>query len=298
MMGSQELYEHLRTGATHVARCWALRRKDGVGFGFTDHDQPLTFDGLTFEANGGLTASNLQQSTGLSVDNTEAMGALSSVAVTEADILAGRFDGALIESWLVNWDDVDVRVLQFSGSLGELQRQGGAFQAELRGLAQVLNQPKGRIYQRPCTAILGDKKCGFDTEIPGYFADLTVGGDMGSVDFTFPGLSEFEDRWFERGRLIVQTGQAAGLEGLIKKDRLVGQNRVISLWQELRAPLQEGDEIKLISGCDKSTGTCRLKFDNFLNYQGFPHIPGEDWLMAYPKSSDPNEGSSLFDGDA
>ena len=105
MMGSQELYEHLRTGATHVARCWIIRRSDGVSFGFTDHDQPLEIDGIICQANGGLTASNLQQSTGLAVDNTEAFGALSSVSVTEADILAGRFDGAEVESWMVNWDD-------------------------------------------------------------------------------------------------------------------------------------------------------------------------------------------------
>ncbi|MFT6426340.1 MAG: hypothetical protein ACJAYH_002126 [Celeribacter sp.] len=44
-------------------------------------------------------------------------------------------------------------------------------------------------------------------------------------------------------------------------------------------------------------GQVHFKFDNFLNFQGFPHIPGEDWLTSYPQSSDLNEGGSLTGGD-
>jgi uncharacterized phage protein (TIGR02218 family) len=40
----------------------------------------------------------------------------------------------------------------------------------------------------------------------------------------------------------------------------------------------------LEAGCDKRAETCRLKFANFLNFRGFPHVPGEDWLASYPTS--------------
>ena len=40
--------------------------------------------------------------------------------------------------------------------------------------------------------------------------------------------------------------------------------------------------------------TCRLKFNNFMNFRGFPHVPGEDWLMAYPGEGQPLDGGSLF----
>ncbi len=43
--------------------------------------------------------------------------------------------------------------------------------------------------------------------------------------------------------------------------------------------------MRLEPGCDKRAETCREKFDNFLNFRGFPHIPGEDWLISYPVSS-------------
>ena len=126
-----EFRAHVAAGLTTLARCWALTRKDGVTFGFTDHDCELAFEGITFKADTGLSARALQQSTGLSVDNTEAMGALSDAAVTEADIEAGRFDDAELRAWLVNWADPDVRWLQFRGSIGEIRRSGGAFTAEL-----------------------------------------------------------------------------------------------------------------------------------------------------------------------
>ena len=86
------LMNHLASGLTTVCRCWSILRTDGTEFGFTDHDCDLAFDGVTYRANTGLSALAVQQSTGLSVDNTEAIGALSDAAIRQEDIEAGRFD--------------------------------------------------------------------------------------------------------------------------------------------------------------------------------------------------------------
>ena len=131
------LLEHLARGATTVCRAWSVRRRDGVVYGFTDHDCDLTFDGLLFKASSGMTARVLQQTTGFSVDNSEALGALSDAAVTEADLLSGRFDGAEVRSWLVNWADAAERAEQFRGSFGEITRVAGQFRAELRGQTEA-----------------------------------------------------------------------------------------------------------------------------------------------------------------
>lgn len=284
---------HVATGTTTLCRAWAITRSDGVRYGFTDHDVALGFDGMVFKADTGLSASALAQSTGLSVDNTEALGALSDAAVSEVDIEAGRFDGAEVRAWLVNWQDVDVRWLQFRGSIGELRRAGGAFHAELRGLTEALNRPIGRIYQKPCTAVLGDAQCRFNTATPGYFADLTLAAGSDGLVFEWPDARAFEPEWFRRGRLDVQSGAAAGLWGVIKVDDLKGGTRRIELWQKLRVPLAAGDRVRVLAGCDKRTETCRLKFDNLVNFQGFPDIPGEDWVMAMPRADGANTGGSL-----
>ncbi|WP_128253818.1 DUF2163 domain-containing protein [Falsirhodobacter deserti] len=287
------LAEHLAEGATTTCRAWALTRRDGVTLGFTDHDMDLTFDGMTFRASSAMTARALQQSTGLSVDNTEALGALTDAGVTEADILAGRFDGAELRCWLVNWSDPSQRRLEFRGALGEIARAGGAFRAELRGLAEALNQPQGRVFQRGCGAVLGDRACRVDLSQAGYATEIAAEVIEDRRIFTFADLAVFDDRWFERGRIRVMTGAAAGEVGIIKNDRLTDAGRKVELWQSL-GPIASGDLVRLEAGCDRLAETCRLKFRNLINFQGFPHVPGEDWLTAYPTSRGSNDGGSLF----
>ncbi|SDW33598.1 DUF2163 domain-containing protein [Litoreibacter albidus] len=288
------LQEHLKGGLTTVCRCWAVTRRDGRVFGFTDHDEAMSFDGVEFKADTGLTASALQQVTGLAVDNSEAVGALSGDAVTEADINAGRFDGAEVVAWLVNWRDVSAREVQFKGSIGELKRADGAFHAELRGLSEVLNTPVGRVYQKPCQAVLGDAACCVDLSAAGYRTEVVVEQVEDARVFRFTTLAGFDDRWFERGRLEVRTGQAEGLVAMVKNDRVVDGKREIELWEELRMPVETGDVVTIEAGCDKRIETCRLKYQNIENFQGFPHIPGEDWLMTYPQEDGANDGGSRY----
>lgn len=284
--------EHAALGVTTLCQAWAITRADGAEFGFTDHDLPLEFEGVLFKADTGLSATALAQSTGLSVDNTEAIGALSDAAVTEEDIEAGRFDGAEVRAWLVNWQNPDERQLQFRGYIGELRRAGGAFQAELRGLTEALNRPLGRVYQKPCTAVLGDKACGFDVSTAGYRAELAVEAVEDGRRFFWAALPGFEADWFARGRLDVLDGAGAGLWGGVKFDRIGAEGRVIELWEPIRAEIAIGDRVQITAGCDRRFETCRFKFNNLLNFQGFPDTPGEDWIMAVPKQTGANTGGS------
>lgn len=290
---SNEFRDHVATRLTTLCRCWAIVRSDGRKFGFTDHDRRLEFDGLEFRADTGLSASALDQSTGLSVDNSEALGALRDASVSEADIEAGRFDGAEVIAWLVNWADPDIRWLQFRGSIGELRRSGGAFRAELRGLTEYLNRPMGRVYQKACTAVLGDAQCGFNTEAAGFVAEIDIVEQEEARIFRWDDLPGFEEAWFKRGRLTVLTGQAEGLWGLIKQDRVENGQRTVELWEPIRGELQSGNRVRLLAGCDRQMETCRQKFNNLMNFQGFPDLPTEDWVVAVPKSGGANSGGSL-----
>jgi uncharacterized phage protein (TIGR02218 family) len=222
------------------------------------------------------------------------MGVLSDPAITETDIAAGRYDGAEVRAWLVQWDDVANRMLRFRGTVGELRRGGGAFHADLRGLTEALNQPQGRSYQRQCTAVLGDAHCRFDLTTPGYREDRAAEGVTDAQVFRFAAMNTYDPRWFERGRLQVLTGTAAGLAGVIKHDRFAADGaRVLTLWQPLGAMVAAGDLLRLDAGCDKRAATCRFKFANQLNYRGFPDIPGEDWLVSVPLRNGDNSGGSL-----
>ena len=291
-MTAAALGAHLATGTTHVCHCWAVVRRDGLTLGFTDHDRAITFDGITFQPETGLSARALASTTGLSVNNSEAIGALSAAAITESDINAGRYDGAEVSTWAVQWDDPAARQLRFVGTIGEITRAAGGFQADLRGLTEPLNQSQGRSYLTTCSAVLGDGRCGVDLSDPTFVAEVAVEGTDDGQVFLFTALTGFNDGWFAGGFLEVLTGPAAGLREVIKRDRIEGSARRVTLWQPLRSALAPGDQFRLIAGCDRRAETCREKFANLTNFQGFPHIPGEDWLMAVPRSGGGNTGGS------
>jgi uncharacterized phage protein (TIGR02218 family) len=295
-MTAAALYAHLASGSTTVCRAWVVTRRDGLVLGFTDHDLDLMIDEVTCRASAGLSARALQQTTGLSVDNSEAMGALSDAAITEPDILAGRFDGAEVRTWLVNWASPEDRITEFRGNLGEISRSGGSFRAELRGLTEILNQPQGHSFQPRCSAVLGDARCRFATGTPSFFTERTLDEVIDGRMLRFLTFPAFSDRWFEHGRVEVITGEAAGLFGVVKIDRMVEAGRRIELWQSVVGDLKAGDRIRIITGCDKEADTCHRKFANFLNFRGFPHIPGDDWLASYPGQDRPSGGGSRYAG--
>ncbi|MEL6548781.1 MAG: DUF2163 domain-containing protein [Pseudomonadota bacterium] len=289
-MSAEALKAHLATGATSVARAWLLERRDGLRFGFTDHDLPLSFAGVTFDANGGLTAAALTQTSGLSIDNTEALGALSDARITEADINAGLYDGAWVTAWLVNWAEPTARKVLFRGQVGEVRRGDGAFTAELRGLTELLNEPQGRTYLRTCPDLgLYD----FDFSQPGYATEVPIEQIEDRRILRFPALPGFDPDWFERGRLEVMSGAAQGLSAAIKWDRITPSGREIELWMSVRADLKPGDTVRLEAGSDGTLETAKLKFDNVVNFRGFPFIPGDDWLSAVPRQGGRNSGGAL-----
>ncbi len=293
-----ELQARLDGGATTLCRCWRVERRDGAVFGFTDHDGDVAFDGTVFRAASGLDAGALQAGTGLSVDNGQAIGALTSAAVSEEDIREGRFDRARVVQWLVDWSRPDLRVVMFAGEFGEIRRADNAFEVELRGLADALNVPLGRTMLRTCDRVLGDARCGVDTLRPEFSVEAVVGaGSAGAVIEVGGDLAAYAAEWFQQGHLVWLDGRNAGTSQSVKVDRVLpGGARQVELWQEPPAAVQAGDRFRLVAGCDKRAETCRAKFDNFLNYRGFPHIPGDDWVTAYPKSGGRHDGGSRRNG--
>jgi uncharacterized phage protein (TIGR02218 family) len=280
---SPEFSAHLASGATTLCWCWRLTRRDGAQLGFTDHDRPLTFDGTTFEAASGFTASEIKDSIGLSVDNLEVTSAISSNALVEADLAAGTYDDAAVEIFRVNWSDPSQRVLMRSGSLGEVRRSGIAFSAEVRGLAHYLQQPKGRLYQYTCDADLGDARCTIDRTDPAYLGHGAVQSVASARQFTATGLSAYAAAWFTRGLLTFTSGAATGQQVEIKAHAVSANGDVsIELWSPARLPLVEGQTFTVTAGCDKHLTTCTAKFANAVNFRGFPHMPGNDFLVSGP----------------
>jgi uncharacterized phage protein (TIGR02218 family) len=282
-----DLAAHLATGVTTLCWCWRLTRRDETRQGFTDHDRDLVFDGTTFEAAAGFTASEIKDAVGLSVDNLEVTSALSSERLHEADLAAGLYDDARVEIFRVNWEAPAQRVLMRAGSLGEVKRAAGGFTAEVRGLAHYLQQPKGRLFQYACDADLGDARCGIDLEAPGFRGTGAVLTVASARRFTAAGLDAFASGWFTHGLLTFTSGAASGQAIEVKLHAKAGAVVTLELWQPARLPLAAAQTFTVSAGCDKQLGTCRAKFANAASFRGFPHMPGNDFLaiVSRPGSS-------------
>lgn len=272
------LAAHLATGATTLCWCWRLTRRDGTRQGFTDHDRDIAFDGTLFEAAAGMTASEMRETVGLAVDNLEVTSAVTSERLAEADLAAGLYDDAAVEIFRVNWTDPAQRVLMRSGNLGEVKRAGSAFAAEIRGLAQRLHEPRGRLFQYACDADLGDARCTVDLDDPAFRGAGAVASVESPRRFAASGLGAFANGWFTHGLLTFTSGAADGQAIEVKQHSRIGAAVTVELWSRARLPLVPGQTFTITAGCDKRIATCRAKFANVVNFRGFPHMPGNDFL--------------------
>ena len=254
---SPGLAAHLAGGVTTLCRCWKVTRADGSVLGFTDHDRALSFDGVDYEPESGLDASEDVSETGFAIGGLEAVGALSSERLTTANLAAGLYDHAEVSVWLVNWTTPAERHLLRLGHLGEVTREDGTFRAEVRGLAAELDQPNGRVFRHGCDADLGDRRCGVDLDAAAWRGAGTVIAAAGRRRFTASGLGDFAGGWFARGRLAWTGGANEGRAIEVRAHRVADGVASFEPWQAMAGAIAAGDTFIVTAGCDKLFATCR-----------------------------------------
>ncbi|MFP5075725.1 DUF2163 domain-containing protein [Rhizobium sp. YIM 134829] len=286
------LAAHLAGDATTLCQCWRVTRRDGVVIGFTEHDRDLTVDGTLFRAASGFRASEAEAALGLAIDAGEVAGAFSSEAISEADVAAGRFDGARVEVWLVNWAAPDQATLLRVQEIGEVRRAGMSFRAELRGLTHRLNEPRGRVYGRRCDANFGDARCGLSLSVRQEVG--TILSVAGPTALKVGGLNAPEGS-YRFGVIELLDGPAAGFVADLDDEDRLGTVALLSLFLPPAVPPAPGDRVRVTFGCDKSFRTCRDLYDNAVNFRGFPHLPGSDFSYGYADEDTVHDGRPLFD---
>src|SRR5690242_16829427 len=99
------LAAHLQQQTLTLAILTLVTRSDGVKLGFADVDKDLVYDGVTYEAGAAQDASTISSTLSTSGTNLDVLGLLTSDAITDTDLLAGRYDGAAVEIFVVNYED-------------------------------------------------------------------------------------------------------------------------------------------------------------------------------------------------
>lgn len=274
----EDLRTHLLSGVTTLCFCWILSPKNGATLGFTDHDCPIELDGIVCAPETGLDSSHLQSYRGGSIDNGEISGIFSSDSLEEEALLAGVFDRARLETWVVNWEKPQDRMRLRVGYLGQIVLEDGKFRAEVRGHAHALSVTQGRVFQTRCDAALGDGRCTVAWE--NFQTPARVLAMDNAHDLLLHLQGDLPSKWFDFGKLSWTIDADKQGEAAIRSHLSLGDGRIqIRLWQPSALVFAPQDPVTLWAGCDKCATTCAKKFNNIINFRGFPNLPTYDQLL-------------------
>lgn len=268
--------EVLSQALTAFAFCWRLERRDGVTIGITTHDRALHISGLTYHPAPGIVPSAILRSGDGAEEILDVRGALSSNAISESDLDAGRWDGATTLLHLTEWTEPGALWLELArGELGSVSRVGGTYSASLRsGAGALLAQSVVPTTSPTCRARLGDAQCRIDLRRHQRIVAITGQIDSAVQCVTLePGVYPF-------GQLRWLGGANAGLvQSIVDQE---GDDLFLAEAPAFAA--SEGTRVLLTQGCDKRLGSCVSRFANAENFRGEPHLPGMDLLTRYPGS--------------
>lgn len=260
---------------TTIAFCWRVERRDGIALGFTSHDRDLSIGGLLYRAAPGMLPSAISLTDGFEAASLDVRGALTSESIAAGDLAVGRWDGAAVCVFMIDWEDPGADPIELvRGEFGDVGVRQGGFEAELLGIAAALDRPVVEQTSPECRAELGDKRCRVDLAPLTHLARIVR--VVGEAEVEVSGAPATAD--FGNGRIRWIEGPNSGLE-----IGIAGSNGAhLTLCDIPASPAMPGDLVELTEGCDKSIGACAGRFANALNFRGEPHLPGMDLLTRYP----------------
>lgn len=265
----------ITAGVTTTSTLFRLTRTDGKVFGFTSHDRNISFGGVTYSAGTGYTRTAISGDSSLSSDSVDIEGVLDLSGISEEDILAGLWDHARLDMLLIDWADQSEAVTLKTGWIGEVSPGSTSFKAELMSLTSALAQNITELTSPTCRATLGDTRCTKS------LAAFTFAGTVTNVTDrrVFACNLTNADNYFVGGNLTWLTGTNAGLEMEIKTSLASG---AFSLFLPMSYDIAAGDTFSSVIGCNKTIATCAGTFDNGVNFQGEPYLPGTHFIVKGP----------------
>lgn len=274
---SAALQAHFASSPTTYVMCWKITpRAPGTVVGFTEHLEDIVFEGVTYSARSGFSPSALRNTNDLAVDNFDVTFMLEFDGTAEAQLIAGYYDYAKVEVFLVNYADLSMGKVQLArGTLGEISIGRGQAKTEVRGLAQELQQDVLELTSPTCRADLGDARCKVN------LAAFTVSGTITSVTSNkiFADSGRGEGAGFFNGGLLTWT---SGDNNQLKMEvKYFNGATQFELHHAMPYPVQVGDTYTVYRGCDKSLSACKNIFNNVVNFRGEPHLPGIDQVVQF-----------------
>lgn len=265
---------------TQWQQLWIITRRDGVTFRYTSLDRDFTWGEDVYKACGSMLPSAAEEASAVGqVSNMELTGIITDDGITEPELYGGLFDDAFIQVWLVPYVGTEAPRRLAAGWAGNLSHGEKGFNMEVVGPGARLDQQAlVQLYGPGCRWVFGSPQCGFDREAVklqgAVLSSLNRGIFVG--DLTDPGGLQWEN-----GLVRWTSGPNDGRECEVKDVVFNSAGAEVELWELAPFRPEYGDTFDLLPGCDLSAPTCKM-YGRYLNFGGFPDVPGEDALVETP----------------
>lgn len=271
---STQLKDAIITGK--VCRYVLITFTDGSTAAITNHDRSFTLDADEYVPSPNLSAIQMLQTSGTQVSTQKVFSTWFEGIFNPEDLEAGLYDDADIQVGWIGWDMSPLeRMVIFSGKVGEISYNDEGLSIEALDDQKLLEENFGRTYTTHDPYTFGDAQFGLSE------ATYTEGG---TIDFVLSNRLKFKASgamtgqdagWFTFGKLTFLTGPNTGWSGEVKihaKDGDVNIGTSIEFYIPTPFPMTVGDTFDVVAGYDGSFEQSKNKFNNGINFGGFPHV--------------------------
>lgn len=275
-----------------IAYLYTFTLRDGTNYYFTDLDLDITYQSNLY-VSGSIRISGLKMklAVGLQVDEQEIkISALPGDTIGSVAFLAGcrngLLDGAYLTRdravwaatgappWLV-YQGAPITVFRmFYGLVSGITKIGRTFaEMKIKSPLVLLNIDMPRnTYQLSCNYTLFDSGCSLVKASFGTAGIVDSGADFVKIPWqggVLPSVSGGDSLpYYAQGRVLFNTGVLANQQFFVSTN----DANALYLVGNLDIP-SVGDSFTAYAGCMKTVDACNLKFNNLVNYRGFPYVP-------------------------
>lgn len=267
------------TVAPYATAAWCVRIEctNGTTVRLTSYPYDLTMSNATlYKTDNGYEPTAYSATSAFSPSSLDLEGICIVGSVSRAALVSGVFDNARVYifkcDYLAPVEDYEAVA---AGFFGKTTLEDDKYRIEGMGLIDALNQSVGRSIKPGCDAKFTDARCGISLAAVKVTGTLT--GVTSNLVIHDSARSEAAD-WFGAGTIKFTSGQNAALPAF--DIRAFNAGGTITVFNAIYYTPQIGDAYEMTPGCRKRREDCRDKWNNIINFQGFPDQPTSSTYLA------------------
>jgi uncharacterized phage protein (TIGR02218 family) len=284
------MIEDLQRNVGYIIPIWKIISRDGLVAAYTSHTrtssgrgynpglyspQPFLFNGINYLATSAYAAQDSHK-IGLSPSSTEINGVFDSI-ITKQDVEGGRWKLAKIVFEYVDYLNLSLgSVSKIVGVAGAWSTNGPTYKVEMLSNANLLQQLIGDTTSPTDRQVF---PAGLNRSAWTVTRNVTTPAPPDRRHFTVDGAT-IPDHYYENGVAIFLTGDNNLYPGMEIKDNI---GNTIELELQMPADIVAGNQVSLLAGYDGTRQQNKARFDDMIDFDGEPDLPGLKTLMSYPE---------------